>query len=145
MIQRIQSIFLLLAGASGFGVLALPFATTAESVQGTAFSDNAFSTADNIGLLVLFALSGALAVADIFLFNNRKLQIKIGQIALLVNVLGIVLAGVLYWQAQAGLGSSQPNVAAGFGLPIAFFAFVALAIRSIKKDEALVRSADRLR
>ncbi len=146
MIQRIQSIFLLLAGAAGFGALALPFATTGENVQSSAlFADKVYSTGDHVGLLVLFALAGALAVADIFLYNNRPLQGKIGRIALIANILGIVLAVVLFWQDLDKLGSSAVSDGLGIYPPIAFIVFAVLALRGIKQDEVLVRSADRLR
>lgn len=146
MIQRIQSIFLLLAAASGFGVLALPFASTVEAVQGSAlFSDKVYSIGDNTGLLVLFAVAGALSIASIFLYNNRQLQMKIGRIALIANILGIVLAIVLFWQDLSKIGSSEVDDGFGIYLPALFIVFAGLALRAIKKDEALVRSADRLR
>ncbi|MCF8245290.1 MAG: DUF4293 domain-containing protein [Saprospiraceae bacterium] len=146
MIQRIQSIFLLLAAASGFGVLALPFASTNEGVQSsTLFSDKVYSINDNIGLLVLFAVAGALSIAAIFLFNNRQLQMKIGRIALVSNILGIILATILFWQDLAGIGTSAVEDGLGGYLPFLFIIFSALALRAIKKDETLVRSADRLR
>lgn len=146
MIQRIQTIFLVLAAASGFGVLALPFASTDASVQSSQlFVDQAFTTGDNIGLLVLFAVAAALAVADIFLFRNRELQMKVGRMALIANILGVVLAVVLFLQDLAGIGSNEVNDGFGVYLPVAFIVFIVLALRGIKKDEALVRSADRLR
>lgn len=146
MIQRIQTIFLVLAAASGFGVLALPFASTDASVQSSQlFADQAFTTGDNIGLLVLFAVAAALAVADIFLFRNRELQLKVGRMALIANILGVVLAVVLFWQDLAGIGSNVVNDGLGVYLPMAFIVFAVLALRGIKKDEALVKSADRLR
>lgn len=146
MIQRIQTIFLVLAAASGFGALALPFASTVASVQNSQlFADMKYTTGDNIGLLVLFAIAGALAVADIFLFRNRELQMKVGRMALVANILGVVLAVVLFWQDLAGLGSNEVNDGLGVYMPVAFIVFVVLALRGIRKDEALVRSADRLR
>jgi Domain of unknown function (DUF4293) len=146
MIQRIQTIYLFLAATAGFGVLALPFASTPEVVQSSAlFSDNLFSTSDNIGLLVLFALAGALAIGSIFLFNNRKVQLKISWAALLANLFGFGLAGFLFFQDKARLGSSTVNGGVGAFLPIAFILFVFLAIKGIKKDESIVKSADRLR
>ncbi|MBI1223627.1 MAG: DUF4293 family protein [Bacteroidetes bacterium] len=146
MIQRIQSIFLLLAAASGFGVMALPFASTNEAVQSSSlFSDKVYTTTDNIGLLVLFAVAGALSVAAIFLYNNRQLQLRIGRIALIADILGIVLAVILFWQDLSNISSSAVNDGVGGYLPFTFLIFSVLALRAIKKDEALVRSADRLR
>ncbi len=146
MIQRIQSIFLLLSSAAGFGVLALPFAISGEGVQSsTLFSDKAYTTGDNIGLLVLFAVAGALSLAAIFLYGNRQLQLKIGRAALAANILGIVLASFLFWQDFSNVSTNGVGVGYGLYLPALFVLFTGLALRAIKKDEALVRSADRLR
>lgn len=146
MIQRIQSVFLLLAAASGFGVLASPFATTTASVQGSAlFSDSTFNVQDNMGLLILFAVAGALAVASIMLYKNRQLQMKICRFAIIANVLGFILAIILFWQNLSTMQEVEPKDGVGAYLPVAFLIFGILALRFIRKDENLVRSMDRLR
>ncbi len=146
MIQRIQTIYLLLAAAAGFGVLAVPFASTTEAIQSSAlFADNQYSTSDNIGLLVLFALAGAMAVGSIFLYSNRKLQLKISWAALLANLGGLGLAALLYFQDKADQGASVVSGGVGAFLPVVFMIFALLATKGIKHDEAIVKSADRLR
>ena len=146
MIQRIQSIFLLLAAASGFGTLAIPFATTPQLVQASPlFADGNYSTNDNIGLGVLFVVAGALALAGIFLFKNRQAQMKAGRFAIIANILGFVLAVILLWQDVANLENVTIEDGIGAYLPLAFLVFAILALRFIKKDEALVKSMDRLR
>ncbi len=146
MIQRIQTIFLALAAASGFGVLASHFATSSSVVSGSVlFSDGVFNVQDNIGLLILFALAGALALAGIFLFKNRQLQLKICRIALIANVLGFALAVLLLLQNLAGLDSVELSDGLGAWLPIVYLVFGILALRYINKDEQIVKSMDRLR
>ncbi|MEO1258218.1 MAG: DUF4293 domain-containing protein [Bacteroidota bacterium] len=146
MIQRIQSIYLLLAAAAGFGLLALPFATTPENVETSAlFADAAYNVNDNIGLLVLFAVAGALALAAIFMFNNRKTQMKLAQVAIVANVVGLILAFILILQDGANLGAVDPDDGIGAYLPFGFLLFGILALRAIGKDEKLVKSMDRLR
>jgi glucan phosphoethanolaminetransferase (alkaline phosphatase superfamily) len=146
MIQRIQSIFLFLAAACGFGILAAPFATTPETVQSSSlFSDAQFSVGDNIGLLALFAVAGALALAGLFLFKNRQTQMKICRFAIIANVLGLVLAIILFWQDNANIATSPINDGASAYLPFGFLLFGILALRFIRKDENLVKSMDRLR
>lgn len=147
MIQRIQSIFLLLAGSTGFGVLAFPFASTNSIVENSAlFSDSIYSTADNIGLLVLFAAAGALAIASIFLYKNRATQMKVAQLAIVANVIGIVLTVVLLWQdGILSMKQVDPNDGVSAYLPFAFILFGILALRGIRKDEKIVKSMDRLR
>lgn len=146
MIQRIQTVFLFLAAASGFGTLAAPFATTPEMVQESAlFADGTYATDDNIGLAVLFALAGALALGAIFLFKKRQVQLKLNRFAIIANILGFVLAIILFWQDLSSLGNTSLNDGAGAFLPFSFLLFAILAQRFIKKDEKLVRSMDRLR
>lgn len=146
MIQRIQTVFLLLAAASGFGLLATPIAITPEKIQNsTLFSDSTYSVGDNLGLVALFALAGALALASIFLFKNRQAQMKITRFAIIADVLGLVLAIILFWQDVQNLASANINDLAGAYLPFAFLLFGILALMFIQKDERLVRSMDRLR
>ena len=146
MIQRIQTVFLFFAAACGFGSLAVPFATTPATIQNSAlFSDATYSVQDNIGLLVLFAVAGALATAGIFLFKNRPLQLKICRFAIIANVLGLILAVILFWQNLNSMGDVMPDDGAGAYLPFVFLVFGVLALRFIRKDENLVKSMDRLR
>ena len=146
MIQRIQTIFLFLAAVAGFGHLALPFASTPDPVGSSAiFADANYTVNDNPGLLVLFALAGALALGAVFLYKNRPLQLRITQFSIVAEVVGVVLAVVLFW--QDGLIGSNTAVADGMGayLPPVFLLFALLAMRGIRKDEKIVRSMDRLR
>jgi hypothetical protein len=146
MIQRIQTIYFLLAAAAGFGAIAAPFATVSSSnIQGSVLfaGDASFTSGDNTALLVLFALTGALAIASIFLFKNRPLQLKIGWAALIANFIGVAFAGFLFGQEMSRVGDASIGV--GAALPFAFIVFTILAIKGVKKDEALVKSADRLR
>ncbi len=146
MIQRIQSIFLLLAAAAAFGLFALPFASTADAVQASGlFADATFNLQDNIALLILFCLAGGLALVSIFLFNNRKNQLLVSRLAIIANVVGFVLAIILFMQDFSNLGNVNPEDELGVFLPILFIVFGVLALRSINKDEKIVRSMDRLR
>ncbi|HFA47916.1 MAG TPA: DUF4293 family protein [Bacteroidetes bacterium] len=146
MVQRIQSIFLFLAAAAGFGLLKLPFATTTETVAASPlFADASYNVNDNIGLLVLFALAGALALGSIFLYKNRPLQMKICRFAIIADIIGLVLAVVLFWQDGTNINAEAINDGAGAYLPFGFLLFGILALRFIRKDDNLVKSMDRLR
>ncbi|MCB0570034.1 MAG: DUF4293 domain-containing protein [Phaeodactylibacter sp.] len=146
MLQRIQSIFLALAAAASFGALGLPFATTAQAVQGSAiFSDGAFSVQDQIALLVLFAVAGALALASIFLFRNRNTQMRLSIFAFIANLIGIVFGVLFFMQNSNDAGESTIQDGLGAYLPVAALVFLLLAYRFIRKDDKLVRSMDRLR
>ncbi|MEM9918188.1 MAG: DUF4293 domain-containing protein [Bacteroidota bacterium] len=147
MIQRIQSVFLLLAAASAFCLLAFPFASTSEVVANSAnFSDGLFNLQDNIGMMVLFIAAGALALISIFLYSNRKRQLLIGRFAIIANVIGLILAFAIYYNDSDSIAETVAiNDEAGLYMPIVFLVFALLAQRFINKDEKLVKSMDRLR
>lgn len=149
MIQRIQSIFLALAGALSFGLFGVSFASTGSSVGSSSlFADGMYNLHDNVALLVFFCIAGGLAIVDIFLFRNRPLQIRLGMFAFIANIIGLILGVVLF--VQDGIMTEQNAGVAvddgiGLYLPIVAGVFLLLAIRAIRKDDALVKSADRLR
>ena len=147
MIQRIQSIFLFFAAACAFGLFALPFASTSSAVTASQiFADRLFNLQDNIGLLVLFGLAGLLAFVSIFLFKNRKTQLLVGRIAIVANIIGLVMAIVLYYNDSDTIAENVTiNDEMGLYLPLGFLIFGLLAQRFITKDDKLVKSMDRLR
>lgn len=143
MIQRIQSIYLLLVAAANFSLFALPFANSEKAIRSSAlFADSTYNLQDNIALLILFALGGILALVTIFLFKNRKLQIQLGQGILVLLIIGLGLATFLWFNDGT---MDKATLAVGMFTPLFGFVFTALAVRAIRKDEKLVRSADRLR
>lgn len=138
-IQRIQSIYLLIAAVLGAALFAFPFATAPVQQEGM-LVDGAFDVNDHTGLIVLTVLVIILSFVTIFLYNNRVLQMNLGKlnIVLLLGLIG--LAGYVF---------STISVATSLGLglvvPILVLILVFLANKNIQKDEKLVRSADRLR
>ncbi len=145
MIQRIQSIFLLLAAGGAFGVFAAPFAKTQDNVQQTVFADSVYNVKDHMGMVILFAIAGILALVSIFMYKNRSLQMRLTIFAFIANLLAIVLGVVFFIQASPAIGDREVQDAAGMYLPVATFLFTLLAYRFISKDEKLVKSMDRLR
>ncbi len=145
MIQRIQSIFLLLSGGTFFAQFGLPFATS-ETAGGNYLSDAVYNIQDHTALLVLAILGGALALGAIFLFKNRPLQMRLSYLVIVLSIILPVAAAMLFLQAGNSLdGSSGINDGFGLYMPILGIIFTILAIRFIKKDDNLVRSMDRLR
>lgn len=133
MIQRIQSIYLLLASAAAFMVLRLPFyytpAPTPFEIRGT----------DSMTTLISLAFSACLSFITIFLYGNRMLQLKV----VIVNFLLSALIGFFIYKiviANPGGGFTLPALAL-FLIPI----LQILSIYKIYKDEQLVKSTDRLR
>lgn len=135
MIQRVQSIWLFLAGLSLFLLTLLPIVTYLADVPP--------GPKPSSGLLYSTILLGLLCIATIFAFKNRTLQKNIIKG---IIVLILCLCGWVYFTLQAlpgGLTDAKPSI--GAFLPILAIIFCFLAIRGINKDEQLIRSADRLR
>ncbi|MFT4665516.1 MAG: hypothetical protein ACI8YQ_003319 [Polaribacter sp.] len=147
MIQRIQSLFLLLAAACAFALFAFPFASVplVDSNASLIFADGMFDIRDHVAMLALFCIAGGLAFVGIFMFRNRKTQLIVARLAIIANIIGLVLALVIFMQESKSLGNVEPNDEMGLFLPMLFLIFGGLALWFIGKDEKLVRSMDRLR
>ena len=146
MIQRIQSILLLLGAIAVFGLYKLPFGSVSPVIRSSAlFSDGIFTIQDHVALIALFSIAGLLAFVAIFLFKNRQLQKVLSRVSIIANVIGIILALVLFMQDAANMGTAEPREEMGLGLPILSIIFTLFALRYINKDDKLVKSMDRLR
>lgn len=146
MIQRIQSVFLVLAALGAFGLVALPLAKTATPVTTSGiFSDGRFTLSDNPALLVFFGLSGILALASLFLYTRRALQMRLTIFSIIATVVGCVFGVIFFMQASQETGESIIQDGAGAYLPPVILILLFLAYRFIGKDEKLVKSMDRLR
>lgn len=135
MIQRVQSIFLFLAGIVSL-VLSHFFDLWRIGVEWMQANDYEV-------IWALFLSSGILSFIVIFLFRNRRRQIIYNSINILINV---VLVGLLIYRLfnLPGEGfASEKGV--GVFLPFVTILLLFLANRSIKKDEKLVKSVDRIR
>lgn len=135
MIQRIQSIWLLLAAACGFTTLVASFYIGSS---GTLPVEH-FTAKTNNWLLIYTVIAATLSAVTIFLYKNRPLQIKLSLAALGISILNIAIYFISIKKYTSG-GIALESVAA-FAIPI----FLLLAIRAIWKDEKLVKSTDRLR
>jgi len=85
-----------------------------------------------------------LSVVAIFLYKNRKIQIKI---ALATVFLSAALTALTAWFAYSAGEKYQAVLNPGIRtfLPLIILLFSILAFLGIRKDENLVRSYDRLR
>lgn len=143
MIQRIQSIWLLLAAIFGFLLTQIPLFVMK-------FSNNVERRILATESLLLFSVSigiACLAAACIFLFKNRPLQFRL---SILGAIASIVLIGLEVWQIGKYRTLYANNMVSssyywGGLLPIAMAICFIYAARSVYKDEKLVKSQDRLR
>ena len=146
MIQRIQTIFLLLAGGALGGLFALPFATNSAPTPEGLFMDGAFNIYDNPVLIGLCVLGILVALLGIFMYRNRGLQQRLGYLGIALCIL-IPLVAFLFFTGQADTMAANDTVedAAGIYLPFSGIILFGLAIYFVRKDDKLVKSMDRLR
>ena len=157
MIQRIQSIFLALVFLLGMVLFVSPVLSF-TSYENT-YVMNAYHTINsvdntvvskNIGIGAMQGLVALLALVSVFLYKKRQLQIKLCKLNILLVAIQIA-AIVLYIDvAKETISPTSPNdvligIKYGAIFPIFSLIFLYLSIRFIKKDEDLIRSADRLR
>ncbi|MGY3792675.1 DUF4293 domain-containing protein [uncultured Aquimarina sp.] len=136
MIQRIQSIYLLLVALIASVVSTLvPYGFDQDK--------NELLAKDNLLVLGMFAGSAVLAVVSIFLFKNRQLQFVLGRINILLNF--ILLGVFVYWSLTLSGETLVSEKGIGMLLPIISIVLLVVANKAIKKDENLVKSVDRLR
>ena len=144
MIQRIQSVYLLIATLMSGGLIFLaPLWKNEEAID--FFALDAFST-DRIllkAIPALFFLSAILTVVAIFKFKNRKLQFVLGRFSIMTNFILLGIIVVITQNLSGGISVSEKGI--GLLIPIASIVLVSLANRAIKRDEELVKSVDRLR
>ena len=94
---------------------------------------------------IVIGLSVALSLFAITQFKKRKRQLNLGKINYLLLLTTIVM--LFLDSDNIGQKLAIEKIQYGFGmyLPVVALAFTFLANRSIKKDEDLVRSVERLR
>ena len=136
MLQRIQSLYLLMAAGISVGLIFMfPIWETTGGSKVYAYNELLY--------LMLFLGSGALSILSIFMFKNRKLQFVLGRLNIISN---FFLLGFFVYQSLNVSGEtlvSEKGI--GMFLPIISIVFLVLANKAIKKDEDLVKSVDRLR
>ena len=138
MIQRIQTIWLLLAAIFAAVTFRFPFYTGERLINNIASIVDLNATT-NIWLSILTALVGAVAFVNIFLFDNRKLQLKLCYLDIFVTILLLVLYFLEMTQFTKG------SVALWCLFYFGILAFYILAARAIWNDQKLIKSMDRLR
>jgi drug/metabolite transporter (DMT)-like permease len=136
MIQRIQTLWLLLASICAFASVKLPFYFGSLEVPGPTITITPY---DNFMLLVFVIATALMGLVSIFLFSNRSLQIKMCIVGLVLSLANL-MHYFLYMKNFKTGGLSLYSILS-FLVPVFFI----LAIRSIYKDQKLLKSLDRLR
>ncbi len=114
-----------------------------ETITETITADGSLESVDHPVLSVTNGLILGLILLSIFLYKNRKTQLKINAVNMLF-ILALPVVGYFLLRAEAGT-SPLLQITAGTFFPAVAILFLIVANRSIRSDEKLVRSADRLR
>ncbi|HKB45539.1 MAG TPA: DUF4293 domain-containing protein [Chitinophagaceae bacterium] len=138
MIQRQQSLWLLLSTICAFLSYKLPFFSgTKEGVRN--LTEKAIvDGGSTFFLLVVTGISLVLSLITIFLYKDRKLQLKL----CIAGVILSVLLLIIYFNELGKLsGSISLSAVFVFAILIGYI----MATRGVWKDEKLVKSLDKLR
>ena len=147
MIQRIQTVYLLLSAILVGLLFLLPFAEIAKDGAVYLFNFKGIildGTLKENG----FAISGLIAIIlalhgyAILIFKNRIRQIRVIVFSILL-LLG--LFGMFFFFIYYIFSGAQISFNLSMAFPLVAIILDYLAIRGIGKDEALIRSIDRIR
>ncbi len=136
MIQRIQSIYLLVVALIG-GLLPIVLYLWKNAEGGEFFAKS------NMVISITFYASAALAVIAIILFKNRQNQFVVNRLNMILNL--FLLGFFVYRSLNLSGETLVSEKGIGMLIPVFSIVFLVLANRAIKKDEDLVKSVDRLR
>lgn len=158
MLQRIQTLLLAVVAIAMLAVTALPIwekssAILNEKVILTSFALEYFkamtivSTTNTMVMVILAIISACIAIFSITQYKKRMLQMTLG---LINSILIAVVLGYTFYQVfKVGIPLFEPenqgSYGAGFIAAVVAMLCNMIANRFIRRDEMLVKSADRMR
>jgi hypothetical protein len=150
MLQRIQTIYLLLAAGCMVLASVLPLATFTFNGQPVIFEAMGFYQNGELlfntwGLFALGAISALLSLVVVFLYRNRILQIRLTVMNIILMVGFYLFFLFLIFMRNPEADTTFEKIGVGIIMPAIAIILSYLAIRKIGEDEVLVRSLDRLR
>lgn len=149
MIQRIQTIYLLIVSILLIVMMLIPVGHFYTETNVAEMTNLAIITANGTAdytpwaLFVLLLLSTILAFAAIFLYKKRMLQIRLTVFSTIILIGYYITCAVFAVSTLSTYGSFTPS----WSICLPFISIILnwLAIRAIRKDEALVRSYNTIR
>ncbi len=139
MIQRKQTLWLLLSTICSGLTFKLPFYTGVVSPNITVVTGPDLTATDNIFLILLTIIVLGVSLITIFLYNNRKKQLLFSVVGLIASV-GLI---ALYWVYTQDFSAGHIALTALLTLftVVGFF----FAIKGIRRDQKLIKDLNRLR
>ncbi|WP_448104781.1 DUF4293 domain-containing protein [Pedobacter panaciterrae] len=154
MIQRVQSIWLLLAALTLICLFFIPLITKSVNnteyllyldghQQSTKGVNDASTAVTPLGAMIINGVAVLVCLICIFQFKNRAMQKRLIMINIVLIVVTAILSALNASLLPGGINGSSIHF--GSSLFVLAIIFCLLSIRGIRKDEQLLRSADRLR
>ena len=137
MIQRIQTIYLLLAFiVTGILLFFIPLWTMSDNKEYFFMQSQVYT--------IILGLSNSLTLLSVVSYKKRQNQFVINRLNIVLN---LILLGLFVYRSLNLSGETPAVSEKGIGmfLPAVAIVLLVLANKAIKKDEALVKSVDRLR
>lgn len=138
MLQRQQTLWLILAAAAAILSFTLPFATGRIMAKGIE-TEMVLQADSTFLLMILTGCSILLTAGIIFLYKDRKLQMKLCLLGLLLAA-GIIVLYILRLRDM-----TRSTLALYSVLPFLVLVAYYLAFRNIRKDEKLIKSLEKIR
>jgi len=156
MIQRVQSVYLLLVTILMSFLLVQPYAELkltdgqtlafrSSKIVYNAGSEKPAAYRITIEVVLLAMITGLLSFVNIFLFSRRVIQLRICLLNTLLMVLLLIIMLIHYISARHALDTSHHAFRLAGIFPVAALVINALAYRNIQKDELIVNSYNRIR
>ena len=147
MIQRIQTVYLLISTLLIGFLFLFPFAEIAKDGAIYIFNfhgivQDGILKQNGVFISILIGLIMALQGVAIISYKNRTRQIRLAVISILLI---LSLLGMFFFFTYYSFSDAQINFKTGILFPVVAIILDYLAILAIRKDEALIRSIDRIR
>ena len=99
-----------------------------------------------IPLIFMAVASFIFSLSAILLYKNRPLQIRLCNFNMLTQIVFVMVVFFFYAAKIKTMTGIDPDYNyTGMGVPLVSILFLVLASQAIRKDDSLVKSADRLR
>lgn len=151
MIQRIQTVYLLVALICLSLLFVFPFSTytlpEADAVFNTLGLSNGPATVSIFPVVMNVVIAIVLLILSIISFKNRKRQMLFNKLNYLTIIILLIFIFVDFNIIEKKIEVENEAIHYGIGMFLPIIALVALgmASRAIKKDEDLIKSMDRIR